>query len=76
MGTTTRGPMYRSWQRFCEPGRQVGYLSPAFVARSRRVGGAMPAARLDAVVERGTCVPPGYCLVDCVGALELSVVAC
>lgn len=73
-----------SWERFCEPGRQVGYVSPALVARSWRParvtvaatpwGGAVPVSPLTPEAERGTCVPPGYCLLDCIGTLDVSVV--
>jgi hypothetical protein len=70
-----------SWERFREPGRRVGFVAPDYVARARRL--AAPASEpstsllgaLDPHVERGVCVPPGYCLVDCVGTLELAVVA-
>lgn len=72
-----------SWERFREPGRMVGHLTPQLVARSRHtssgardsgeygVGGALA---LTPHVERGTAVPPGYCLVDCFGTLELALV--
>ncbi|MGZ8411675.1 MAG: hypothetical protein ACXW05_03005 [Gemmatirosa sp.] len=70
-----------SWERFREPGQRVGFVAPDYVARARRL--AAPVAdvstsllgALDANVERGVCVPPGYCLVDCVGTLELAVVS-
>ncbi|WP_284349446.1 hypothetical protein [Roseisolibacter agri] len=71
-----------SWERFREPGRHVGYVAPDYVARARRLPSAggpstsLVAPALDATVERGVCVPPGYCLVDCVGTLEVAVVAC
>jgi hypothetical protein len=70
-----------SWERFREPGRRVGFVAPDYVARAHRL--AAPAVEpstsllgaLDPHVERGVCVPPGYCLVDCVGTLELAVVS-
>ena len=72
-----------SWERFREPGRHIGYVAPDYVARARRLpsdGGApstsLVAPALDATVERGVCVPPGYCLVDCIGTLEVALVAC
>lgn len=73
-----------SWERFREPGRQVGHVTPDDVARSRRPRpsspavspwSAAPAPTLDPAAERGVCVPPGYCLVECRGTLEVSVVA-
>jgi hypothetical protein len=69
-----------SWERYREPGRHVGHVTPADVARPRRTAGgaargdATGAATLTAQVERGVCVPPGYALVTCAGLLETSVV--
>jgi hypothetical protein len=73
-----------SWERFCEPGRQVGHVLPDQVGRSWRPtrvppaatawGSAVPASPLTPEAERGICVPPGYCLLDCIGTLEVSVV--
>jgi hypothetical protein len=71
-----------TWQRFGEPQRRVGHVTPAAVARSRRrlsapepsletYGSLAPA--LNPGVERGVTVPPGYCLVDCVGTLDIAV---
>lgn len=72
-----------SWERFREPGRHVGYVAPDYVARARRLppgageaSTSLVAPALDATVERGVCVPPGYCLVDCIGTLEVALVAC
>ena len=83
-----------SWLRFLEPGRMVGCVSAAEVARSRpgRVRGAedvsdrapraawepgggpdAPYAATSPRLERGICVPPAYCLVDCAGALGITV---
>jgi hypothetical protein len=69
-----------SWERFREPGRLVGHITPADVGRSRRgadVGGEETSAglALTPAAERGVCAPPGYCLVDCAGTLEIAVVA-
>jgi hypothetical protein len=72
-----------TWQRFGEAQRRVGHVTPAAVARSRRrlsashesvtsYGSLAPA--LTPAVERGVTVPPGYCLVDCVGTLDIAVV--
>ena len=67
-----------SWERFREPGRLVGHVTPQLVGRSRRlgrpsgefeIGGALA---LTPDFERGTSVPPGYCLLDCVGTLEIA----
>jgi hypothetical protein len=65
-----------SWDRFREPGRLVGHVTPADIARSRRAHGSSGSAAtaLTPAVERGVCVPPGYCLVDCVGTLDVAVV--
>lgn len=74
-----------SWERFREPGRLVGCVTPAEIARSRRARPSPPPGAsglaptladhaLHPGVERGVCVPPGYCLVDCVGELEIGVV--
>ena len=69
-----------TWERFGEPGRRVGFVTPAEIARSRRASPpaaadwSSAAAALTPAAERGVCVPPGYALVDCVGTLELSVV--
>lgn len=67
-----------SWERFREPGRRIGHVTPQLVSRSRRlrsaseydVGGALA---LTPDFERGTSVPPGYCLVDCIGTLEVAL---
>ena len=71
-----------SWARFLEPGRRVGCVSAAGVGRS--VPGALPGATVSGGrhaaktygprLERGLAVPPGYCLVDCMGSLALAVV--
>jgi hypothetical protein len=61
-----------SWERYREPGRRVGHVTPADVARPRRASSAD--TMLTAQVERGVCVPPGYALVTCAGLLETSVV--
>jgi hypothetical protein len=71
-----------SWERFREPGRLVGHVTPQTVARSRPSGRGVGAAgdwlaqgtlALNDRVERGVAVPPGYCLVDCVGRLEVAL---
>jgi len=67
-----------SWGRFLERGRVLGYVSAASVGRSmpsRRRADAPFGGALDATVERGMCVPPGYALVDCVGTLGTNAVA-
>lgn len=92
-----------SWERFLEPGRVVGYVTPDVVGFSHRaalggsslrrprrpddtwydVGGAgsdlpppvpPPVSPYTPAVERGLGVPPGYCLVDCAGSVEVAVV--
>jgi hypothetical protein len=74
------GDMYwfaETWERFREPGRRVGHVTPADVARSRRPTArvTLAGAEYAPAAERGVPVPPGYCLVDCAGALEIAVVA-
>ena len=93
-GPTSRDRYWfpETWERFREPQRSVGHVTPAVVARSRRgttsgppthasyegdpyaeaVGNA--AYALNPAAERGVTVPPGYCLVDCAGTLEVAVV--
>jgi hypothetical protein len=75
-----------SWERFLEPDRLVGFVTPADVARSRPEGRARADLRLTELdddltvgaftpaVDRGVCVPPGFCLVDCTGTLEVALV--
>lgn len=85
-----------AWARFLEPGRRLGCVSPAEVARSRpgwlagaSARGAAPGPDAEAPwsrpplplpstltprIERGVGVPPGYCLVHCVGTLEVVVI--
>jgi hypothetical protein len=83
-----------SWERFLEPGRMVGCVSAAEVARSHpgRLPGAddpprraaddatwaeprapAPYATSAPRIERGICVPPGYCLLDCLGVVDVSL---
>jgi hypothetical protein len=62
-----------AWERFAERGRVVGHVAPAFLARGGvRAGGVTHA--LTPHHDRGFLVPPGYCLVRCVGGIELTVV--
>ncbi|MBV9879084.1 MAG: hypothetical protein JO180_01245 [Gemmatirosa sp.] len=76
-----------TWDRFREPSRRVGHVTPAYVACSRRAAPPPSPPSLDALsfdtagglaltpdAERGICVPPGYGLVDCVGTLEIAVI--
>jgi hypothetical protein len=76
-----------SWERFGEPDRRAGHITPAAVARSRRRRLPLPepsafqdatygnaAQALNPLTEQGVTVPPGYCLIDCAGTLELAVV--
>jgi hypothetical protein len=92
-GGTDRYWYPETWTRFLEPGRVVGCVSAAEVARSRpgRLRGAdapaphparpawdapaasSPFAADAARIERGICVPPGYCLVDCAGTLGVAL---
>ena len=73
-GPTSRDTYWfaETWERFREPGRRAGHVTPADIARSRRAVAGHPA--FSPQVERGVCVPPGYALVTCVGVLEVSVV--
>jgi hypothetical protein len=64
-----------AWERFEEPGRVVGYVTPDAVASGAGsvLGTAAPASRLTPTHDRAALVPPGYCLVRCVGTLEVAV---
>lgn len=65
-----------AWERYEEAGRVVGYVTPEAVSHGgvRVTSGAdARATRLTPAHDRGVLVPPGYCLVRCVGTLEVSV---
>jgi hypothetical protein len=68
-----------SWERFREPGRLVGHVTPQVIGQSRRTRrvGTSDAFGLALTpdTERGVGVPPGYCLVDCAGLLDVAVLA-
>jgi hypothetical protein len=70
-----------AWERFEERGRVVGYVTPNDVTGlGARVAGGPPAhaparrlTHLTPSHDHARLLPPGYCLVRCVGTLELSV---
>lgn len=68
-----------AWARHAEPGRHVGHVSPAFLARramARGAPGAGAAARaLSPRHDVGQLVPPGYCLVQVTATLQLALAA-
>ena len=69
-----------TWERFREPGRRVGHVTPQVVGQSRRSRLSDEVREFGALaltpdVERGVGVPPGYCLVDCAGLLDIAVLA-
>lgn len=61
-----------SWSRFIEPGGKSIIVSSAGVARSTRESRGLSPFSPD--TERSAPVPPGYCLVDCVGRLRICAV--
>ncbi|GJG86575.1 hypothetical protein tb265_17560 [Gemmatimonadetes bacterium T265] len=63
-----------AWERFEERGRVVGHVTPAFLARRAARPGASSPAHLSPAHDRGSLVPPGYCLVRVRASLELAVV--
>lgn len=71
-----------SWARFLEPGRRIGCVAASDVWRSRpghvrgaAAGHLLRRGPLGPAVERGLCVPPGYCLTECAGTLAVTAVA-
>jgi hypothetical protein len=64
-----------AWERHAEPGRHVGHVSPAFLARraAGAIGASTGALALSPRHDVGLLVPPGYCLVQLAATLRVEV---